>query len=134
MFSDGSGNILAAVLAATLPVVKYMIFFHSGLVVILLVFVPWVPESPGFLLAKRRYEDLHKTFDYISRLNGQKGVKAFKLQNYEFPGEEKSNANEVRHRSISEILQIPERRANLFILVACWTVSCFSFYLIAYNV
>ena len=61
---------MAAVFAATLPVVKDVIFIHSGLVIMLIIFVPWLPESPAFLLAKKRYKDLHAAFDYISRMNG----------------------------------------------------------------
>jgi len=40
----------------------------------------------------------------------------------------------VVHRSIREIFQIPERKSNLIILVFSFANSCFSFYLMSYNV
>ena len=99
-------------------VILVIIIGNSGLMFV--VFLS--PESPKFLYASKRWEELHQTLDYIAKFNNAEEWKG------KFDEEVHSNHHNEEQLGFIEILKNPRIRLNLLIMSINWAWWSFSFY------
>ncbi|TNV80510.1 hypothetical protein FGO68_gene767 [Halteria grandinella] len=102
-----------------------------GLVInlIVIVCVVFMPESPKYLYAQRRWDDMRKNLNVIAKLNKAPAFKGLfdKEVNPAVGEDQKLNG------TISDLVKIRRHLINLVILVAVWIASSFNFYLINFQ-
>ena len=93
----------------------------------LLIAVIFSPESPKFLYASRKWDELHQNLNYIAKFNGAEEW------NGKFYDEVHNDHLNEEQLGFFEILKTSKVRYNLLIMAlnwACW--SCW-FYIIGYS-
>ena len=94
----------------------------------LMVAVLFSPESPKLLFNLRRWDELHKTLNYIAKFNGAEEW------NGKFDEEVHSDHhNDDEQLGFFEILKITSIRSNLLIMALNWTCWSWCFYIIGYS-
>ena len=110
--------------------------FQNGFFVILLLIwinawwiisVVFAPESPKFLFASKRWNELHKTLNYIAKFNG------VEEWNGKFDEENHIEHHSEEQLGFFEILKITSIRTNLLIMALNWSCWSCCFYIVAYS-
>ena len=111
-------------------------WFQNGyfLIMILMAINAWwiiavlySPESPKFLYASRRWDELHKALNYIAKFNG------VEEWNGKFDEEVNSDIYNEEQLGLFDVLKISSFRVNMLIMALNWSCWSFWFYIIGYS-
>jgi OCT family organic cation transporter-like MFS transporter 4/5 len=110
--------------------------FSTNVVVVVWLF--WVPQSPKWLMSKKRYKEAKEVLKYIAMINNDGGMVKeqieAKVEGMVLQGErEDPNSNNEEKRlngSLKDLIKIRRHVINLAILALVWTASAFNYYLI----
>eukprot|EP00347_Sterkiella_histriomuscorum_P011808 403371019 len=127
----------------------YLSYSSIAMVLICLICMYWIPESPKFLISSNQKQRAKQSFDQIAQINGVRNTFEEQLQTqmiHHFNEERKDGQNkadaEDTSRSQSQDIQIVEKfdqlfkkkryLLNLLIMIFSWSTASFGFYLIPY--
>jgi hypothetical protein len=80
-----------------------------------------LPESPRFLLGKKRYAETEQVLRKIQQVNN-KGTTLVNL----------ADEMKVELATLKEVFQSPTSRTNLIIMVVIWSFGSFAFFLVPF--
>ena len=92
----------------------FMILVITALNTGLIVAVVFAPESPKFLYASKRWDELHKTLNYIAKFNGAKEWDG------KFDEEVHSDHHNDEQLGFFEMIKMPSVKYNLLIMSLNW--------------
>ena len=114
--------------------------FGWSLNLLVVIALPFVPESPKFLISKKRFDEARIALRKIAGVNNYEGSSKVELDekvgSIVFEGEqsvEGTGDEKVLNGSLSDLIKIRKHLINLVILAFVWMASAFNYFLINFR-